>query len=141
MLILLQIFTSELKTFERRSGGHFFRRPIFLPGIEFLHFGAVAAKFHAAPAAVVIFAGIEKEPLAGGRRASADVGQLVGCEQVGGRARDWPQEGRKTRAWVVEAPLAAFVVLHQPGMQRRFVDACIKSVHRYLRDLLLLSDC
>src|SRR5580692_6171727 len=129
-------FTSELKTFERRSGGHFFRRPGFLSGIEFSHFGAVAAKFHAAPAEVVIFAGIEEKPLAGGRRASADEGQLVGCEQFGGGACDWPQDRRKRRAWVVEAPLAAFVVLHQPQMQRRFVDACIKSVHRYLRDLL-----
>src|ERR1700733_14213736 len=79
MLIPPLDFTSDLKTFERRSGGHFFRRPPFLPGIEFSHFGAVAAKFHAAPAAVVIFAGIEKEPLAGGRRAKVDEGELVGC--------------------------------------------------------------
>src|SRR5271156_219439 len=45
--------------------------------VEPAHFGAIATGLHVAPATAMIFAGVEKEPLAGGRRAGAHQCQIV----------------------------------------------------------------
>jgi Na+/H+ antiporter NhaD/arsenite permease-like protein len=61
-------------------------RTILLLGIELPHLRPVAALLHAAPAAVMILAGVEKQPLAGGRGAGGHVRHVARGEQIRGRA-------------------------------------------------------
>lgn len=76
-------------------------RPIL--GIELPYFGAVAAAAHVAPAAVVVLAGIEKEPLTFFRGAGANERQLIGGKKINGGASDFPKKNIEV-VEVVEAP-------------------------------------
>jgi len=62
-----------------------------LAGQEAAGLHAVAAGLHFAPAAGVVFAGVEEEPAAGFAGAVAEVRGLIGEEQVGGGLGEEPQ--------------------------------------------------
>lgn len=87
--------------------------------------GAVAAALHVAPAAVVILAGIEKEPFTVLGRAGADEGQLVGDKQIGGGAGDLPEKNIEVIE-VVEAPLENTIAWDQAQMCRGDASVCIE---------------
>ncbi len=76
--------------------------------VELPHFGAVTAALHVAPAAVVVFAGIEKEPLTLFRGAGADKRQLIGGKKIGGGASDLPKKNIEV-VEVVKAPLESSI--------------------------------
>src|SRR5580704_5482042 len=75
-----------------------------LLGIKLPHLGAIAALLHAAPAPVVILAGVEEKPLAGRRGAGAHQRHIARGEQIAGRARDRPQHRLARTRHVIEAP-------------------------------------
>jgi hypothetical protein len=104
-------------------------------GVEAASFHSIAADLHVAPAAGVVFAGVEEEPAAGLGGAAANLRDFIRQQQGNGGLCEEPNRRREIALETLPAPSEDGAFADQPTMLGGLFDAGIDCVKRVFGDL------